>query len=215
MWMTRTFSLLTLMAVVLLTPVAARATGPSLTAPTPRVTAGEIIWLRAEGFIPGERIVFWTTAPNQAVLSGDYEVADHNGYAEIGFRVPSNAISGTWAITAYGSRSATPVVAFFTVVSLPGQGDDMLAAVAPEVGPPGTTFSFAATGFNALERASYWFTAPDGSIFAAFDRVVKSNDIGRVDISWASPTNAPHGTWVLTIQGINSNVARGIPFHIE
>jgi len=215
MWMIRTSSLLTLMVVVLLTPVAASATGPSLTAPVPGVTAGKIIWFVAEGFTPGERIVFWITAPNQAVLSGDSEVVDNKGQADIGFRVPLNAMSGTWAITTYGTRSATPVVASFTVISLPGQGDDPLAAVAPEVGTPGTTFSFAATGFDPRERASYWFTAPDGSIFAAFNRVVISNDVGRVDISWASPTDAPHGTWVLTIQGINSGVARGIPFHIE
>jgi hypothetical protein len=204
-----------ILVAVLFTPIAARAAAPRLTPQTSSVTAGDVIRFFAEDFAPKERIAFWTTAPNQAVLSGDYIFADHSGHAEIALRVPAEAMSGIWAITAYGTLSATPVVAYFTVVARPGQGDSMLAAVAPETGPPGTTFSFAATGFDKRERASYWFTAPDGTVFATFDRKAKANPDGRVDISWASPADAPHGTWMLTIQGIDSDVARGIPFHIQ
>jgi hypothetical protein len=211
----RTLSLLALLVAVLLTPIAARAADPRLTPQTSGVTAGESIRFSAEGFSPKERIVFWATAPNQAVLSGDYVTADRGGSARITLRVPADAIGGTWAITAYGTVSAAPAVAYFTVVGRPGQGDGLLAAVAPETGPPGTTFAFAATGFDERERASYWFTAPDGTVFATFNRKTKSNEHGRVDISWASPADAPRGTWMLTIQGITSHVARGIPFHIQ
>jgi hypothetical protein len=215
MRMTRTFSLLILLMTVVLAPVAAHAANLSLTPQTSGVTAGEVIWFSAEGFTPKEHMAFWVTAPNRAVLSGDHVSADRYGRAKIGFRVPADAMGGTWAITVYGSVSAIPVVAYFAVVARLGQSIGLLAAVAPEAGPPGTTFSFAATGFDQGERASYWFTAPDGTVFAAFDRMAKSNNDGRMDISWASPGDAPRGTWVLTIQGINSGVARGILFDIQ
>jgi hypothetical protein len=201
MWTTRTLSPLALLVAVLLTPIAAHAAGPGLTPQTSGVTAGEVIRFSAEGFTPKEVIAFWATAPNQAVLSGE--------------QVPADGMGGTWAITAYGRASATPAVAYFTVISRPGQGVGLLAAVAPETGLPGTTFSFAATGFDEREKVSYWFTAPDGTVFAAFDRKARATEDGRVDISWASPTDAPRGTWVLTMQGVESGVARGIAFHIQ
>ncbi len=78
----RTLSLLALLVAVLLTPIAARAADPRLTPQTSGVTAGESIRFSAEGFSPKERIVFWATAPNQAVLSGDYVTADRDGSAD-------------------------------------------------------------------------------------------------------------------------------------
>lgn len=215
MRITRMLPLLTLLIAILLAPIATHAAGPTLTPQAPGTTAGEYILFSAEGFTSREGIAFWITAPNQVVLSGDKVFADSDGRAEIAFRVPAGAMGGTWAITAYGTLSTTPVVAYFEVVSRPGQSDGLLAAAAPESGPPGTTFSFAATGFDEKERASYWLTAPNGTVFAAFDREAKSNEEGRVDISWTAPADAPRGAWVLTIQGIKSGVARGIPFHIQ
>jgi hypothetical protein len=118
-------------------------------------------------------------------------------------------------MTAYGLAGRAPAVAHFEVAGRQGESAELLAAAAPESGPPGSRFAFAATGFDRDERVSYWFTAPDGSVFAAFSQQIKANRDGRVDISWASPADAPRGQWVVTIQGVASGVARGIRFQLQ
>jgi hypothetical protein len=215
MWTTRSLCLLALLAAALLAPGPARAAGPSLAPNTPGVSAGDVITFAGEGFAPRERIAIWATAPDQAVLDGDRVSADGEGRAMISFRIPAGAIGGAWAMTAYGLASRAPAVAHFEVAGRGGESAELLAAAAPESGPPGSTFAFAATGFDRDERVSYWFTAPDGSVFAAFSQHAKANRDGRVDISWASPADAPRGSWVVTIQGVKSGVARGIGFQVQ
>lgn len=214
MWITRSLCLLALLAAALL-PSAVRAAGPSLTPTTPGVAAGGVITLSGVGFSPRERIAVWATAPDQVVLEGDYVFADNQGGAQIRFRVPAGAIGGTWAITAYGFTSRSPAVAQFEVAGRPAESAELLAAVEPASGPPGSNFRFAATGFDRREWVSYWFTAPDGAVFAAFSQQIKASNEGRVDISWEAPADAPRGQWAVTIQGVKSGVARGVTFHIQ
>lgn len=214
MWISRRLCLLALLAAALL-PAAARAAGPSLTPAAPGVAAGGVIAFSGEGFSPRERIAVWATAPDQAVLEGDYAFADSKGSAQIWFRVPAGAIGGTWAITAYGEASRAPAVAQFEVAGRPAESAALLAAVEPASAPPGSVFRFAATGFERREWVSYWLTAPDGTVFAAFSRQVKATNEGRVDIAWEAPADAPRGQWALTVQGLRSGVARGVVFHIQ
>ncbi|NTU78619.1 MAG: hypothetical protein HGA45_04315 [Chloroflexales bacterium] len=215
MWIARSLCLLALLAAALLTSPSARAAGPSLTPNAPGVTAGDFITFSAEGFTPKERIAVWATAPDQAVFSSDYAFANDLGRAQVSFRVPAGAIGGTWAITAYGDTSHTPAVAYFEVAGRPAESAERQAWAAPESGPAGSTFRFAAVGFDRRERVSYWFTAPDGTIFATFSQSITADSEGRVDISWRAPDNAPRGAWVVTIQGVESGVARGIAFYVQ
>lgn len=215
MWMLRSLCLLALLLSALLVSPPARATGPSLTPATPSVTAGDVISFAAEGFAPKERIAVWVTAPDQAVLSGDYVAANDLGRAQVSFRTPDGAIGGAWALTAYGLVSRASAVARFEVAGHPTESSVPLAWAAPTSGPAGGTFRFAAIGFDRRERISYWFTAPDGSIFATFSQQITADTEGRVDLRWEAPAAAPRGAWVVTIQGIKSNVARGIVFHVQ
>jgi hypothetical protein len=197
-------------------PGAARAQALALAPDKPAVAAGQSITFTGTGFTQGEIVATWATAPDQAVIGGETAVAKKDaGQIKVSFRVPKDAIGGRWALTAFGRASMTPVIATFDVEGRAADTSTPQAAVAPAVGAPGSTFAFAAYGFRNKEKLSYWFTGPDGQIHAAFPERVTSNKNGRVDLTWTAPADAPRGTWVITIQGIKSNVARGVPFEIR
>ena len=205
-----------LLLALLALPVAARAEGFTLAPAQPSVAAGRTIEFAGAGFTRGERVATWFTAPDQSVLSGGFANAlGDAGRIEVAFKVPKDAIGGRWSITAYGGASKTPVVATFEVQGRDPAGTMPQAAVAPVSGPPGTKFAFAALGFKGKERVSYWLTGPDSVIHAARPAGAKSSKDGRVDLTWTAPANALRGTWVITIQGLESDVARGVPFQIQ
>jgi hypothetical protein len=200
----------------LLIPSAALAADFTLAPAQPTVDAGQSIVFTGAGFTPGERVVTWATAPDLAVVSGNYAGAEGaEGRITFSFQVPSNALGGRWAMTAYGLQSKTPVVAFFEVNGSAPATADPQAAVVPAAGPPGTVFAFVARGYDKRERISYWFTGPDGQVHGAYPDSAEANGEGRVDINWTAPGDALRGTWVNTIQGLDSNVARGVPFEIR
>ena len=208
--------LVVLVALLLALPSAALAAAFTLTPTTPGVAAGQTMFFTGSGFTPGEQVAIWATAPDQTVISGDFEFAKGaTGDLDIGFKVPEDALGGRWSLTAYGFISKTPVITTFEV-----QGRDPATAVpqaivAPAVGAPGSQFAFAALGFKKKETVSYWFTGPDGVIHAAYPAGDSANSDGRVDLSWRAPADAVRGTWVITIQGIKSGIARGVPFEIR
>jgi hypothetical protein len=187
----------------------------SLQATPARVAAGEWVGLRGEGFTFQERVAFWITAPDGAVLSGDYASANRDGIVIFDFQVPSNALGGRWAITAYGDDSQTPTIATFEVNGRVAEPTTLIAAVNPLSGPPGTTFAFAATGFDKQERISYWFTGPDNKVYDPSSQENSATKEGRIDFTWTAGATLPKGRWVVTIQGVRSGLARGIPFEIR
>jgi hypothetical protein len=211
----RKISLLAALLVITAIPAAAHAADYGLTPEQPSVAAGRTIFFTGTGFVRGERVVTWATAPDQTVFGGNYVIAEgSDGKIEVGFDVPRNAIGGRWSLTAYGLESRTPVVAGFDVQ---GRAPDTTpqAAVDPAIGAPGTEFKFMALGYSSREKVSYWLTGPDGQIHAAFPEGDSANRDGRVDLTWAAPADALRGVWVITIQGLKSDVARGIPFEIR
>ena len=195
-----------------------RAAGYTLAPIDASVLAGQVMVFEGGGFTPGERVATWGTSPNGVAVSGDYANAGHaNGSLRVGFAVPKNAVSGRWSFTAYGETSQTPVITTFEVIggTKPDQ-QQVQAAVQPTSGPPGTTFAFVANGYDDSERVSYWFTAPDRTIFAAFPSGDRADEDGRVDFTWLAPSNAPRGTWVVTIQGIGKKqLARAVRFDVN
>jgi hypothetical protein len=202
-----------LLAMLLLGAPAVRAADLSISPAQPSVQAGASLDFTGAGFTPHERVVTWATSPNQAVIGGTYADAEQDGSVAFNFQVPSSATSGRWAMTAYGLISKVPVIVTFEVI---GQPPDITpqAAVAPQSGPPGTRFAFAALGYKKKEKVSYWLTAPDGKVFAAYPEDATANTDGRIDLHWTSPANAPTGTWAITMQGLKSNVVRAVPFEI-
>jgi len=208
--------LVVLLALLLVLPSAALAASFTLTPTQPGVAAGQTIFFTGSGFTRGEQVAIWATAPDQTVISGDFEFAEGDaGLIDVGFDVPQDALGGRWSLTAYGFISKTPVIATFEVQGRDPATATPQALVSPASGAPGSQFDFAALGFKKKETVSYWFTGPDGVIHAAYPEGDKANSDGRVDLSWRAPSDAIRGTWVITIQGLKSGVARGIPFEIR
>jgi hypothetical protein len=205
--------LLALMAL----PLMSQASEPPFISTTNTgITAGQRVEFTGANFWRNEKVVFWGTAPDQSVISGNgYTHAEGNGgYVIFGFDLPRDAMSGTWAVTAYGIDSQVPAIVYFDVYGRDPASVQPAAAVVPNVGWAGTDFSFAATGYKTRERISYWVSAPGGAVFAAFPDAAQSRD-GRVDLNWRAPAGATPGTWVMTIQGLSSGTARAIPFEIQ
>ena len=202
-----------LLALLLALPGTALAASFTLTPVQPSVASGRTINFIGTGFTPGERVAIWATAPDQTVISGDFEFAEGAaGQIDIGFKVPDDALGGRWSLTAYGFVSKTPVITTFEVQGRDPATATPQALVAPAVGAPGSQFDFAALGFKKKETVSYWFTGPDGLIHDAYPEGDSANSDGRVDLRWRAPADAVRGIWVITIQGIKSGVARGVPF---
>ncbi|MFL5806314.1 MAG: hypothetical protein ACJ8CR_31865, partial [Roseiflexaceae bacterium] len=103
----------------LLVPGAALAAEFTLAPAQPAIAAGQTIAFTGAGFVPGERVVTWATAPDQAVISGPYASAEGAaGQISFLFSVPSNALGGRWAMTAYGLQSKTPVLSELVVFGI-------------------------------------------------------------------------------------------------
>src|SRR4051812_28989982 len=157
--------LVELLALLLALPSAALAAAFTLTPAQPSVAAGQTINFIGTGFTPGEQVAIWATAPDQTVISGDFEFAEGAaGQIDIGFKVPDDALGGRWSLTAYGFVSKTPVITTFEVQGRDPATAKPQALVAPAIGAPGSQFDFAALGFKKKETVSYWFTGPDGLI---------------------------------------------------
>lgn len=205
-----------LLLALLALPGAAQAQAFTLAPSQPAVAAGQTISFVGTGFTPDERVASWITAPDQAVLGGDDDIASGaDGRVTFDFKVPVDAGGGRWSFTAYGLVSKTPVIATFEVQGRDPATAATQAAVLPRSGSPGTPFAFVAFGFRSKEQVSYWLTGPDGEIHHAYPSGARTNADGRVDITWIAPRDALRGPWVITIQGLKSDVARGIPFEIQ
>jgi hypothetical protein len=177
------------------------------------VRAGQTMTCVGSGF-DDELVAYWATAPDLSVLGGGREAAV-DGKVVLDFAVPRDAISGRWAVTAYGLESKTPVVATFDVI---GQAPDTTvpaAGVEPRVAAAGATLSFHATGFRKHEHISWWVTAPDTAIRDAGPEAVKADSKGVIAFRWSLPADAKPGRWVMTMQGYDSGVARAIAFEVR
>lgn len=71
-----------------------------------------------------------------------------------------------------------------------------------------TVVTFTATGFNANEEVSFWFTTPQGDVLGTAQPLCCATDGGRVEFA---PTTLPPvffqfpGKWALTVQGAASS----------
>lgn len=141
---------------------------------------GTTFLLVAGGFVPGERVGIWVTAPNQATFGAGFQAtADARGTIEgqnITFTADQNAAEGIWSFNARGVSSRREAVGYFRVSRVTPAGDpNRLGRVAhdqlgrqgdgfiiPVAAPPGATFTLLARGFQAGEEVSAWITGPAG-----------------------------------------------------
>ncbi len=206
---------LALAVLLVVVPKGSRAADFGLAPIFPGAVAGQTIEFQGTGFEPGEQVSIWATAPDGSVLGGHTVRANLLGEARLTFQLPFNAIGGTWAMTAWGRRTQTPVITYFDVAGRSPEQAPPQGRVSPDAGPAGTTFTFTAIGFHDGEEVSYWITGPGNVIYDAFPRGTRANGLGQVTVSWTPPYGAPAGTFVMTLQGIRSGVARGIAFELQ
>lgn len=191
------------------------AEAPSLSVSATTVQAGETLDFVGTGFIAYERLSVWVTTATGAVLAQPYEYGDRNGRVNFGYGIPSEAYAGRWALTVYGEETRKPVIASFDVIGRPApQEPAAIASVTPSSGVIGTYFTFETEGYEKREKISYWFTGPDNRVYDPHEQEIRADSKGRVSFVWQAPAGIPLGKWVVTIQGIRSNTARGIPFEL-
>ncbi|NJO04126.1 MAG: hypothetical protein HC876_00500 [Chloroflexaceae bacterium] len=102
-----------------------------------------------------------------------------------------------------GTPAAAPPVSSGSGQTAP---PSVSARVAPEVGPPGTTFVFDAWNFQPFEQVGVWLTAPDQSTYdAGFQAVAdKDGSIGYEGIGVVTSADFPDGVWSFNAQGVAS-----------
>ncbi len=81
------------------------------------------------------------------------------------------------------------------------------AQVVPQAGLPGSTFVFAAQGFQPGEKVGIWVNSPDGAIYGARFQATAdaSGSITQQGISFRTDADTPLGVWSFVGQGVESN----------
>lgn len=183
---------------------------------------GATLTFTATGFTGGEEVAYWVNAPGEErpVASGkvDEVFADSRGEATWQWTIPLDARPGSWSMVGLGRESGMEHQIGFVVLSgAPPPPDDggPVAQVEPAAGPPGTVFTFTATGFDfeGNERIQYWATDPAGATFSDNQGIFADNN-KQVVLSWASPADALTGRWKMRIQGADSLVVVEVYFDI-
>ena len=195
--------------------IVSAAEEPRLTASASTVRAGQTLDFVGTGFVPYERLSVWVTTSTGAVLTQAYQYSRQRGEVTFGYGVPDEAYAGRWALTVYGDETKKPIIVYFEVIGRPApQEPEAIASVTPTKGTLGTYFTFEAEGYEHREKVSYWFTGPDNKVYDPHEQEIRADNKGRVSFVWQVPAGLPLGKWVVTIQGVRSNTARGIPFEL-
>lgn len=168
----------------------------------------------ASNFSRNEPVQYWATAPDGQTFSNrDGVFADELGNVSLQWATTPDTMSGAWVMTLQGATSLKRVDIGFTISGPPAEDAPPTHGVTPEEGPPGTTFSFFATGFEHDEQLGWWVTTPAGRVLPG-DIDAQATQQGRLDWQWSAPDTATPGRWMMVIQGTRSNVERKIPFVI-
>jgi hypothetical protein len=187
---------------------------------------GVVLDFEARGYNSGEIIDTWASGPGGTTYELERDTANRRGIARWTWRVPADIPEGEWEMIARGRDSR--VLRKITIPiyrAAPPETEDV-AGVTPQVGPPGTTFTFYGTGYERRKLVGYWLTRPDGQVVRTNDMPHKEADEiradvnGRVEISWTAPPDAQRGTWVLTMRTSNpgstqEDITHAIPFTVE
>lgn len=172
----------------------------------------------AHGFNPIERIDTWLERPDGTLTTGLVEVrANPNGEAAWRWTAPTDSIGGRWVMVARGKDTKKIERINFTILN--NAAPRPPAWVTPEEGPPGTTFTFTATGFKDGEFVGYWLNRPDGTI-ERFDRELRAGADGVVTWTYTAPVNALRGLYVMAARSsqndrINNDVSYEIRFTVR
>ncbi len=222
------FTLLLAVAGFVAVPQTAQAQGATvLPSAGPPGTLFEFL---ADGFTPGEQVGFWINAPDGRILEvvdsdGDVlvEYASSDGGVYWNVVVSANEPDGLYTMVAQGIDSGFGWTIPFEIDATlpppdPPQGVE--ASVVPEVGPPGTPFTFEANGFEPGEPVGVWINTPDGRVLEIINPdgdvlVLYANGDGAVSWVVTIASNEPAGLYTMVAQGTNTGSQWIIPFEIR
>lgn len=171
----------------------------------------------AEGFKPGEDVFYWPLTPEGVPVADEFTeftvTASPEGRAEWSWTAPADAMFGQWTMAARGETTRFEVQITFTITA-PGPEDPFIGVV-PDVGDPGTTFTFLAREFNPEEPVDVWTDGPNGEIIALTRTdELKADRFGSARWTWVVPDDAAAGTWRIVARGRDSGETRFVDLRV-
>ncbi len=170
---------------------------------------GTTFAFEAGGFLAREDVEVWLDVPatDQRRYDQPQNVpldlkADKNGFVSWEWIAPPQTAGGNWRMVVRGEDSRITRVATFTIVR--DAPPPAVYGVYPQSGPPGTTFHFFANDIPT-DRASYWVTAPDGTVITEMTDYrdwMLSGDNSRFEWTWTAPPDAEPGLWTMVIHDL-------------
>jgi hypothetical protein len=197
-----------------------------------------------------EMVSFWINMPGgQAFRAVDDSAevdaedqgvaqASREGQATLNWRAPANLPAGAYTLVAYGKESGYQAVVPFRIEgSTRGIMMATSAAVTPNGGAAGTSFTFTLGGFNGdlddgeednannAEEVAFWINTPDGQTFRAIGAGRDDDDEdasleqasrdGTVEWTWQAPADATPGIYTLVAHGLESEREQTIAVEIR
>ncbi|PDW02239.1 hypothetical protein [Candidatus Viridilinea mediisalina] len=175
------------------------------------IVQGQVLEVDGRGFIGGEDVSLWLTAPDGTVVNfpfGQRVVqATPGGAFATSFEFSGKNPIGQYTVTALGQHSQFRVFASFEVRSRPVEqrGPAQLDVIVPmnEAGPQRTVFYINGNLFFPGERVDLWLTLPDGAV-RGFPSTFADEIAGQFMVEVALDERLPTGFYQLTAQGANS-----------
>jgi hypothetical protein len=162
----------------------------------------------ARGFVPGERVGVYFTAPDRSVYGAPFQTeTDGNGVSE-GVFLNTQGLNdlppGVWAISFEGVQSGRKAIAYFEITAAAATGTT--AGVSPERGRVGTEFEFTARGFVPGERIGIYVTMPNGDVLGArFQTVADGAGVSEpAYFPSGSIDGLMPGRYAVTFEGVQS-----------
>lgn len=222
-WISGMIVILTLAAVFAPSPAITVAQNePNIAVSPASGVPGTRFAFMATGFSDDEDIGVWVNTPTgepMVIQPEELFGANGDGRADWYWTSPTDAVPGIWQMIARGVDSKLERMISFEIIAgqpIPPTTDPSESNVDPEVGPPGTRFAFAATGFGDNELIGVWVNTPAGQPMEIKpEALYGANSDGRADWYWTSPADAPIGTWQMVARGVDSDVQRIILFEIR
>lgn len=94
------------------------------------------------------------------------------------------------------------------------------STVSPDLGPPGTRFTFVAEGFTPNELVRVSVRTPDGRVIRftderGLDIPVFADANGRATWNFAAPTNTPNGLYIAEAVNVSEQIRRRLGFIVQ
>jgi hypothetical protein len=193
-------------------PAPAGPDAPTITLSPTTVHPGDNLTISVTGFGHNENIFYWATRPDGLPLENRPSAeSDGNGNGSWVYKVPNNAVAGTWLMNVLGDSSGRSAQAAFTVTV---ESANPPYSVTPASGPVGTTFHFTASGFrDKPEKVYFWFISPSGKGVDG-PKWKHNNEDGTVSWDWTAPSDVVGGVWQAVAHGEVSHIEQVIPFTI-